>query len=288
MVLIPMHSEIIMNLTNLQWILALFPLILFSFPVKDPTKTTQVINYAVVVLCGLSGPDFVILIPFFIWQFVMSSRHNLYKAHYKKLLGAAIALGLIGAFALYYNGGFVRVQGEDYSLGTGVIKYIFMQYAFVFVGAYCTDFNLTAMVMTVILIALLFMYLLFAAKDKDAFKKSVLMFGLLYLLSVIITYGNTVELLNPYYYSPRNFYLPALAFVWLIILYSENWPYRSVLRAVLLLWMALQTHWYVGSRVMDDQHLIEYTEKLKTSDTLRVPIQPEGWSVFLDKHRAKP
>lgn len=288
MVLIPMHSEIIMNLTNLQWILALFPFVLFSFPVKKLSKTTIGINYVIVVLCGLSGPNYIILIPFFIWQFIMGSRHNLYGSHYKKLFGAAIAIGALGAFALYNNEGFIRVQGGDYSFGTGVIKYVFMQYAFVFVGAYCTDFNLTTMVMTVILIALLFIYLLFVAKDKEGFRKNVMLFGVLYLLSVIITYGNTVELMNPYYYSPRNFYLPALASVWLIILYSEKWAYRMVLRAVLLFWMALQTHWYVGSQVMDDQHLNEYTKKLKTSDTLRVPIQPQGWSIFLDKHCATP
>ena len=61
-------GEVPLNVTNLQWIAAFFLLIhpLLSPP---PSVAARVIDYALLVLVGLTGPFSVILLPVFLWNY---------------------------------------------------------------------------------------------------------------------------------------------------------------------------------------------------------------------------
>jgi hypothetical protein len=68
-VLVPHTCEVFANLTNINWILALGLILLVL--AKDPTTPLQwVVDIAVIIVAGLSGPFLVIWLPLFFWRVV--------------------------------------------------------------------------------------------------------------------------------------------------------------------------------------------------------------------------
>jgi hypothetical protein len=99
-VLVPQTGEVLLTVTNLQWITAL---LLLSIALKDPPKhrSSMIFETVTVVLAGLTGPFSAILAPIY-WL-----RYAVERASAR--LPAAIAITAVGAIQL----GFILTAGRE-------------------------------------------------------------------------------------------------------------------------------------------------------------------------------
>ncbi len=73
LVLVPLRSsEVLLTITNLQWILSVLLVVVILKELPDAKYGSvivqQVSDVVIVVLCGLTGPFIVFLLPFFLWK----------------------------------------------------------------------------------------------------------------------------------------------------------------------------------------------------------------------------
>lgn len=285
LMLIPIQSEIVMNITNLQWLLALFSFIIIAFPKKEYTATTFVKELVVLVLCGFTGPNFIVLMPLFIWIGFKNRKGQAWLGQ-SGLVLVSVIIGLILAATLVINGGYERTEGEFYWLNPGFVQLAFIQLTYIFIGEFAVGVPFTVMLIVVVMALVLFVYA-FVKAIKDpihAFKWQLLVFAFSFFISVAIIYRFHPEYLNPYLFSPRNFFLPSVAMVWYLILVMENKRLPNYLPGVIMLVMAFHLKSFVKPINLEQIDYTYYNQKLQNTDTLTVPINPYGWTMHLDKH----
>ena len=282
-VLIPLQSEIFMNQTNIQWVMVLFPIIIFSSQEEDKNNKWFYFDCIVLVFSGFTGPNFIVLLPLFLFLLLSSKNNNLRKLLY--LL--AIISGVLGFLALVSHGSVNRVEGHFTLLNQGFIQFIFVQYAFLFIGKLA--FKMPFIVMCLGAIGVFGFYLYAFKKSLIQYNQKIFLFicitaSLLFLGITLIAYRNEPSLLSPYYRGVRNFYIPALLFVWVLmqLLFSHKHVTKILIGIIVL--FSLELVLFVGAFKFEKIDVKSYSEKIYYSDSLVIPVNPKGWFIHLNKH----
>lgn len=284
LVLIPLQSEVIMNLTNIQWIMSLFPLIIFSSNNLDRNKKWFYLDFFVLILAGLTGPNFTVLLPLFLVLLVLQKDN--FKVDKKRLLLYIVAIffGLVGVFSLIHHGSVNRVDGEFILFNSGFVQYLFVQYAFLFIGKFAFKLAFILMLVGVITVA---GFMIYVFKKSLRFKENNFIFitliaGLLFIVTTLIAYRNEPSMLSPYYRGVRNFYIPAITFVWLLIVSISKFKFGTIALVFLNFLFLIELILFVGRFRFDDFELKKYSNKIEISDTLSIPVNPAGWYIHID------
>lgn len=289
-VLLPMQSEIVMNLTNIQWIMALFPLIVFSFPLASKHICSYLLDVIILIFCGFTGPNFTLLLPWFFFLLILHFRKQKFPDKVLFLLLLSVLMGFAGMIFLFSSEGIVHNSNLYYSgIDLSCINYFFRSYSFPFIGAYCTDpdFVISAIALCFVFCLMIYWFLKAIKHSMYVFRTGILIIGVLFLFSVPAVFGKSAGNFNPYFFNPRYFFLPALMLVWTILVDLENSKWKAIGRTCLMVWFAIQLNWYVGPYKMNNNHLENYYGKLKSADTIVVPINPEGWKMILYNDQKK-
>ena len=152
----------------------LFPIIIFSSQEEDKNNKWFYFDCIVLVFSGFTGPNFIVLLPLFLFLLLSSKNNNFRKLLY--LL--AIITGVLGFLALVSHGSVNRVEGHFTLLNQGFIQFIFVQYAFLFIGKLA--FKMPFIVMCLGAIGVFGFYLY-------AFKKSLIQYNQKIFLFICIT-----------------------------------------------------------------------------------------------------
>lgn len=286
-VLIPLQSEVFMNLTNVQWILALFPVIIFSSDTKS--KKWFIADLLVLLLSGMTGPNFTVLFPLFILIFIFKRKEFFAEKSKLVLLILAICFAIAGALALKNYGSINRTAGEFQLTNKGFVQLVFVQYAFLFIGKFAFKIPFLLMTIGVLLLIAVFIWQIrkIRRKKQNTFELVALSAGLLYLLTTLVAYRYDPGLLSPYYRGVRNFYIPAVMFIWILIRLADEHKFEKTILGGLMILFSVQTILFVGQLKFVQYDLSHYNTKLQTSDTLSIPINPESWYIHLDKSKVK-
>ena len=284
-VLLPLQSEVFMNQTNMQWIMALFPIIIFSSLNNNSTTHWLWLDIIVLIITGFTGPNFTVLLPLFL--FLVWFQKSIWRKQKPVLFlyAIAIAIGLIGGLALMNHGSVSRTNATSFILlNEGFIKYVFAQYWFMFIGKFVFKMPLIIMIIGCLLTGIFFGWVL-----KQLFQKQIPHFvvisfivGLLFLGSTIIAYRYEPELLSPYYRGVRNFYIPGLTFVWIIIYFISLLPKAKIVLSLLMVLFSLELLVFVGSQTFTNFTPNNYSYKINHTDSISIPINPEGWYIQLN------
>jgi len=105
-VLVVGTGEVLINVTNLQWVTAFF-LLLHLFTARPATLAQQLGDLAIVIIVGLNGPFALLFLPLFAWQ-----------AWRERTLAAGLALAALTACAAI-SGWLVTHAGAGLSLHAG-------------------------------------------------------------------------------------------------------------------------------------------------------------------------
>lgn len=287
-VMIPLQSEVFMNLTNVQWIMALFPIIIFSSS-KKRTRGQFVADSVIMILAGFTGPNFAILLPALVIVLFMK-RKELFHGYNPVAIFIWIICGLTGLISLLQYGEVSRVQGTFFWVNTDFISVVFVQYAFLFIGKFASHTPLLLQYLGVCAIIGLGLWATnkIRLKPNNTFELLILLGGVIYLASGLISYRNNPGVLSPYYGAARNFYIPALTFVWLIIRFLESKKFGIQILTAMIILFAAETIVFVGSMTFTQYDLKSYDAKLQSHDTISIPINPEPWTIEIDNRRKKP
>lgn len=283
--LIPLQSEIIMNLTNLQWMMVLFPIIIFSSDSVEKNKKWFFADLLIVLLSGFTGPNYTVLLPLFLFLIILQGRQLKNDSRRLILYLLFVAIGTLGVIALSGHGNIDRTHGEFTLLNAGFIHYLFVQYWFLLLGKFALQPHIILMTIGVVIVLVYMLTLLVKIHKNNSHLFPLIAFytGLLFLATTLIAYRNEPSLLDPYYRGVRNFYIPALTFVWVFISVSKENRALRIALSVFILGLIMQTILFVKPFCFEDNHLMKYTDKIHEQDTLSIPVNPEGWYIRIDK-----
>lgn len=288
-VLVPHYSgEVFINITNLQWILAILLVItlLKEAPGKEygNVKLQWALDFAIILFCGLTGPFIVLLAPFFAWKcFIKRSGYAL------GILLAAIAAASVQIF-LIISDSISSPRGEttyriyDYSAVVG--RRLFGN---LFLGI-TLPYGMNPFILTGLFVCLIFFLLYLAAYgDKSGrFKVAVLLgFMSFVLLATLNKFKANPLMLIPPGNAPRYFYLVYVMTVWALIVFIENkdaWKrylVKALLSAALISSMTSGFH----SKPFIDCHWSYYSGLIGKQQYLRIPLNPEGMHLDISQNR---
>ena len=287
-VYLPVGHEILMNLTNVQWLASLMiPLIVLGRPSSGKWSTAL----DVVILCFIctTGPFALIWSPVLaLWSYAKWRNGILTKAN-------VITLATVGLFALIIavalvDHGSIDRDGSNAggSMFFGALQVLFYQlfYPIICIHVASVPFVLQLMLSAIALVGLrwLFMQL---RKNEDAFGLILLIMSGVFFGITLISYRDDLCSLSPIYVGMRNFYLPALFVVWAALcLPIQHVPRTVLFWCIAIGWMGIQTGAFLGRKQFEDLNWKYEAAQIGTGSERVVPLNPPGWSMRLNADHA--
>jgi hypothetical protein len=287
-VLVPLQAEVLMNLTNVQWIMALFPIIIFSSEDAEKNKKWFYADILILFIVGFTGPNMILLLPVLMFYMIQNRKEHFYNLRWKVLAFMVIFSSVITTVTIINHGSVSRSEGTFTFLNPDFINYIYVQYALLFIGKFAFD---TPFILKSIFVALLFIYIgiitLKILRKKITNKFTIFTFfsGILFLVTTLISYRHNPGILHPHYGGVRNFYLPAVFCIWysISVLKPVNNPVPAL--SLLMFLFIMENLRCIGRERMIDYTWKTYAPKISNCDTLSIPINPEGWHLFIDNRK---
>jgi hypothetical protein len=288
---LPNTREMLNNISQAQWPLTLSAFILLA---AEPPKSAagKVFDVSILLLCGLTGPQCVFLLPIALYLAWRSrNRWSLAAAGLLALTCAVQGWGLL-------SGGFA--SRPHAALGANLELFVRIVAGQVYLGTLLGGNGLAANASSRVFIFLLCTAILGTVIAAFCIAKSVLPMKLFALLTVALF---AASLISPTAYPPagmtiwqllaradgiRYWYFPCLTFAWLLL-----WGFRSggdALRAILIpllgvMCFAIALDWRIPA--MSDLHFAEAARRFEAAPAgtkMTFPENPPGWEMQLVKH----
>ncbi len=281
-ILVPVGNEIGMNLTNIQWYLALFPVILLCG--KSPQHKWQRYGDRLLLLfCAFTGPYVMVMFPVFLCSiFFKEKKHAQLYPFFIICLAGAIAC----AISLIEYGTIERAEGEFRLMNYAFVQIFFYQYFFPLLSI--EMYNAPKWLVLVLSAGsvLLFFFLMqriIRSKNQVAFVSFAC--SLAFFIVTSISYRK-----DPFHMSPidnciRNFFLPMVFLLWALLAMTRFNGIKIIAWSGIFAWFALQTVLFIPPRRFRDLGWSAYAKKIDSCDSLTIPIHPEGWKMELKKQK---
>jgi hypothetical protein len=280
MVLVPHYGEVFMTITHIPSYLCFMLLMLFFK--EPPIKFIHyILDYSIIILCGLTGPFVFMLLPLFIVKcFIRKSPHN-YGMCFAVLLCASIqGWCFFSAFNVFGMGG-KEICSNINTWATLLGHKLFSQ---IFLREDISD-KINPVILAIFAMIMPIVLILFASSKRQLLLiGAFLFFGIAVALSTLYMFSTHLEEIT---YSvvngDRYFYMPYVMVMWSLIvgLNSLN-LIKRVIASILLLLILISSSQHFRSTPYVDYHWKEYCGKIENGIPVPVlvPINPPGW--FLD------
>ena len=273
---VPHTGEVFLNLTNLQWTLAL-GMILLAIANDARNTRQQVFDLVCAVVCGLTGPYSVFLIPVFA-----------YRAWARRTWESTIlfvtlcAVGSIQAYLLFINRAeFVRQTPID-------IPWLLSDMSARIYGTFWAGYNISTISASAFWIVLglgltvAFAYFVFSAQHWGYAQRVIAISWFCLALPVGIKFVREAFALAPAVNGDRYFFVPHVLMMWsLVIFISGLTDWKRVIPAAALAIAVIGNINDFVSTPMIDFHWPNYVQPLRERKEVHIPINPPGWSIDL-------
>lgn len=270
-ILVPINGEVFLNLTNLQWLIAPFILVVFFSSPPRSAHSRVFLSTALLFVC-LTGPFSIFFAPFIVAIFFIQ-KITIYRFVNLAILGIC---AVVQAFSL------IKSPRLDKSLPSldSFRDLVFNNYfSSIFLGKSlaATSHAMSYAVGVVFLIWII-------ACIVQLKKKDILVASCLFVLSFALLYlglqaANDNPGISPFTVAQRYFYIPALLLIWLIGLLIFKIPRMS---SIGIVWIGLIAFSAIGS--YSALPLVDY----KWSQTIKnpnrsqtIPINPPPWTISI-------
>jgi len=285
---IPNSDEVFIDLANIQWHLAIVAFLVLIAG-NGQSKKWQVFDIGVLLATGLTGPLGLVLLPVaaIIW-WSKRTADNMYK------LLALIITAIPQLFSLFVINAGSRVNAQPYASG---LKFLKMLTGQIITGGVLGEkhvgmFYNHPLTMIIILIILIYVIAYVAIKGPAWLKLANLYAGLIIALMLVsLKPYKGFDVWNALTYpggGQRYWYIPI--FVWLVTLFwlalrgNKALKLLGVIGMLLFLSVGMPQNWKLDS--YSDFHFSAYVKEfnsLKPGQSLKIPINPEGWHMLLHK-----
>lgn len=283
--LVPIGIEIFGNLLNVQWFLALLPIVIYAG--RQPTRTAaRIADLVMVAVCFLTGPYGLFLFPLFAVHAGLTGQ----LARRRAFLWASGIPTALCAVSLLVLGSVDRVEGmrnvTAYGFAQLTTRTFYYPFFTLLVDLLPGVAVVALAIVTPVLLGLLARAVL---RSRSTFAQLSLGASVCAFASTVISYGGNPSIPSPYFSSARTFYLPMVFLVWSIIA-IVRWDRRTIRVAfAAIVWCFVQLPLLdgipFGPVVVYDLAWSDYAAEIERGVAVRVPISPEGWFIELD---AKP
>ena len=280
-VLVPLGNEIFMNQTNIQWVMALIPVVLYAGDAPQRTWS-RMFDYGLLALCVFTGPYVLFLCPVFAGAALLEKKVG------KRAVFLAIcaAAAIVCILSLTQFGSVDRIRGATRWTTYGYAQLSVRSYFFPIFSTYVDSLPEWAVVtLAVALPVLLGLVGRMVWRSKNRFARVAFFAGLPLFVATLVSYGRHPGLPSPFINAIRNFYLPMVLLLWSLIAVTRFDPRRLAAWSAAFCWFAVQIGWIAETRVMPDQRWEVYAERLKSGNAMRIPITPAGWNMDLKERR---
>lgn len=276
-VFVPLGNEVWMNMTNVQWPMALLiPLIVFG---RSPANSAgwRFVDALALVLACFTGPFALVLAPVVLVSWWLRRRENdgsVSRVH----VGIVALAAAVQMAALASYGSVQRTEGPFHPLDPGFLQVLFLQmwYPLLSLGVRAIPFWAQAL-LSLGGIALLFHFLRKADQARVYAWCAVSLF-----IATLISYRGAPGFLSPFDAGIRNFYLPTVLLAWAFA--CVPWPGGKrpiIIAGVVLCWWALQTVVVIGPLRYPRPVPVIDQAALDRGQAIDVPIDPPGWTMRL-------
>lgn len=290
LVLIPLtSSEVFLTITNLQWLLAVLLVIVLLKESPDTMYGSvivqQISDVAIVILCGLTGPFIVFLLPFFLWRCRPPAKN------FDILL--AFAAVTVACVQMYFvlDDDFVPITTDNTIYRVSDFAKILGQRMFgnLFLGSWL-PYRINAFVLCVLfLLVIMFVVDTVRRERKRGFPAALfLLFSTTITVTMFWRFLSTD--LRPYlmnFLTPgwceRYFYLPYVMICWsLVICMDHDSLWRKLLAGICLaiIFISSVTSGFCA-KPLPDLNWKNYSSQITSSSAMAIPINPSGWEIHL-------
>jgi hypothetical protein len=273
-VLVPHTGEVLINLTSVQWSLALVLVLLLT--AEDAiTWVQRAFDYLVLVLCGLTGPFLFFLSPLLIIR--LFSRRSRESARFVFLAGLIAA---VQASYLYQDRAlFARPMPPDPILLVSVMSG--RLYGTFFGGYGISNFPLsTAWIALGLALSGLLAYLAFRPGPWVYSRRILGAAWLCLTLAVAAKFLREAGVLSAPGNGDRYFFLPHVLLAWLLVMEGarrEGW--KRLLPAIPLVVALILNLPYYRVAPLKDYAWMQHVQPIREGKAFSIPINPEGWTV---------
>lgn len=286
-VLVPHYrNQVFLNITNLQWILAILIIVTLlkeqPHPKYGNVHVQRIVDFTVIICCGLTGPFIIFLLPFFVWKCFRARNYHSYSIVMAVIAVASIQLLFIindvplssGAVAQNYE--YARVVGQKL-------------FGNLFLGI-SIPYEINAYFLCSLLLFLI-VFIAYLSVDYDKNRSFVIVVLLGFFFAILLATLNKFKLnpggIIPPGAGPRYFYLPYVMIVWsLIICLDQKKIWKSILVKLLLIVIlisSLASEFH--SNPFIDYDWQSYSKLIGKEQNLTIPINPKGWFINISPNK---
>ena len=276
-VLVPLGNEIFMNQTNIQWVMALIPVVLFCGDAPQ-RPWSRALDYVLLILCLFTGPYMIFYLP----VFTLVTLRERMMAERRTFLLITLVATAISVFSLMQFGTLDRILGETRVTWYGFVQLVFRSYYFPILSAWTDDAPEWIVIAGAAIVpVILYAIGLRVVRSGNRFALVAFALGVPLFASTFVSYGRHPLLPSPFAHAIRNFYLPMVLLLWSLIAITKfDWR-RLTAWTMVFCWFAIQIALIPEPRDMPDRRWEVYAERLKSGEAMRVPITPAGWTMDL-------
>lgn len=271
-------GEVFMNLTNVQWNLALILLVTVTF---TPPRTlgSHIIDALFVIVAGLSGPFIVPATVLLLWRWLQSR-----DPRQLPLLAIGVLISAVQLVTFLENR-ITMPPSPRYDAAAWPIVLGSRMTGTLFAGMRKPfEIDPRWWCLAGVLILGFVVWRLFASRQHKV-GLPWLVFGLAVVAMALYKFRLAVDLLIHPAAAPRYFYVLSVTLTWclLLILLSDRNRVAQAISLTLLLAIVYSaaTSRFESPR-WQDFHWNEYAPVVKRSEHVVVPINPPGWTVVFD------
>ena len=275
-VLIPHYNnEIFLNITNLQWILAIVQIVVLLKSNPSPKYGSVLLQYisdiAILIICGLTGPFIIFLAPFFCCKcFYIRKMYNC------AIASTVVVISLIQLIVLFSSPKDSSNLNFDWEIYSQIIGHKFWG---TFLLGYKFAYDLNHYFLSYMYFAVLILLLWQAYRQKNIFIFFFIGINLTFILATFYRFIGNPELLIIPSNGPRYFYIPYLMLTWSFIAWQGKYASWKSIFLILILISSFNNKF--NSKALTDYNWQSYSDRIGR-ENLSIPINPEGWIVNLD------
>ena len=275
------ENEVFLNVTNTTWILSI--MIIIVLLKENPAKRygKVVVQYAcdllIIIICGLSGPFIIFLMPFFGWKWI--NKKNVYNTI------IFTATSIISLIQLSF---IVSHSINSYDVSTNLTAYSevigYRAFGGLLLGSNIA-YKINPYILSFLYFSLLTLILHLAYQKKDRFIFFSIGISLIYLLATFYRFKNNPEILVSPGNGVRYFYIPYVMLIWSLIALlgqQEKWK-NTLLKASLVLILISSLTSRFHSKPFIDYNWPLYSQSIGKEDIV-IPINPVGWQINVKAH----
>lgn len=274
--LIPVHTEAILNLTNVQWILCTCAAII-AFSKPPSNWFLRIIDLIFIMLAVTSSPVSVFILFIFLYGRFTLKHHPSYLI--TAFVGTVIQVLSMLKSARYTSH---SLPFESWFLKAN--RYVFNQFTYPFVGfkeVYRPDMFYYIFSIVLIIILVFTGIYLWSKKNHAGV---VCFFMLLATMSLnIFASVKTFQTIHPMFGNMRYFYLPTFFLLMMIFFVLKDTKLRTIFIPVILVWITCINVYVYKRMVYPDLGWKQQAIMLQNKQKISAPILPGlFWKVELD------